>query len=139
MAQTKFPLRRSRPRSALGALRASEEIEAKSIIIVDVFPCDGQDQAGISIGNGPVLVYSGNMKAEKRERIQKLAHGKGIPLQVAPEYNSSVMHPFLSKHDEIIGLFLPVKFSQTPSEVVDTRDVDALSSLLSVLLQEGRI
>jgi putative aminopeptidase FrvX len=46
------------------------------------------------------------------------------------------MNPFLSTHEEIIGLFLPVKYSQTPSEVVDTKDAEALSSLLFVLLQE---
>ena len=137
MAQTKFPLRRSRPRSALGALRASAEIEAKSIVIVDVFSCDAEDQTGITIGNGPVLVYSGDGATKIRDRIQELAQNRGLPLQVAPDHSSSVMNPFLSKHEEIIGIFLPVKFSQTPSEVVDTKDADTLSFLLSALLQEG--
>lgn len=137
MAQTKFPLRRSRPSSALGALRASAEIGAKSIVIVDVFPCDAEDQTGIKIGNGPVLVYSGDGVTKMRDRIQKLAQNRGLPLQVAPDHSSSVMNPFLSTHEEIIGLFLPAKFSQTPSEVVDIKDADTLSSLLSALLQEG--
>ena len=49
------------------------------------------------------------------------------------------MNPFLSTHDEIVGLLLPVKFLDTPSEVVDIRDADILRSLLSALLSEGRI
>ncbi|UCE40629.1 MAG: hypothetical protein JSV17_14445 [Candidatus Aminicenantes bacterium] len=135
MAQTKFPLRRSRPRSALGALCVSAKIEAKSIVIVDVFPCDGQNQAGIMIGNGPVLVYSGNKDTKMQDRVQKLAQDKGISLQLAPDHSSAVMNPFLSQHNAVIGLFLPVKFSHTPAEVVDIKDVDSLRFMLSVLLQ----
>jgi hypothetical protein len=72
-----------------------------------------------------------------QDRIQQSARNKGIPLQVAPKYSSSVMIPFLSNHDEVIGLFLPVKFSQTPSEVIDTKDLNSLSHLLYGLLHDG--
>jgi len=139
MAQTKFPLRRSRPRSALGALRVAKELEAGSIIVLDVFPCDMESQRRIVPGNGPVLVYSGEKGAKIGERIQELAQNKGLSLQFAPDFGSSVMNPFLSTHDEIVGLLLPVKFLDTPSEVVDIRDADILRSLLSALLSEGRI
>jgi putative aminopeptidase FrvX len=137
MAQTRFPVRRSRPRASLGALCASKEIEAKSFVLVDVFPCNEMDQTGIKIGNGPVLVFAKNKLTEIQEKIQRLAHDMGIPLQIAPDHSTPVMVPFLSNHDEVIGLFLPVKFSQTPSEVVETKDLKSLSSLLLVLLQEG--
>jgi putative aminopeptidase FrvX len=139
MAQTKFPLRRSRPRSALGALRVSKEVKAKSIIIVDVFPCDAETQREIAVGQGPVLVFAGEIVGKTGDRIRKLSQNKGLPLQVIPGYSFSVMNPFLSTHDEIIGLLLPVKFLDTPSEVVDIRDANTLRSLLLALLDEGGI
>ena len=139
MSQTKFPVRRSRPRSGLGALRVSKEVKAKIIIIVDVFPCDVEDQRKLIVGDGPVLVYSKDRVTKIGERIQYLSRDKGLPLQLAPDYSSSVLNPFLKEDAEFIGLFLPVKFSQTPSEIVDIKDVETLNSLLSALLQEGRI
>ena len=137
MAQTKLSLRRSRPPSALGAFRASEELDARGVIIVDVFSCDAQDSAGITIGNGPVLVYAKDKGTGLVNKIQEWAGDKKLPLQAAPNHRSSVLLPFLSDREEVVGLFLPVKFSQTPSEVVDTRDAEALDSLLSMLLKEG--
>ncbi len=139
MAQTKFPVRRSRPRSALGALRVSKEVQAKNIIVVDVFPCDVEEHRNLVVGNGPVLVYSEDKITRIGERIQDLARELGLPLQVAPDYSSSVLSPFSAEEKEVIGLFLPVKFEQTPSEIVDARDMEALDSLLSALLQEGRM
>jgi putative aminopeptidase FrvX len=137
MAQTKSSLRRARLRSSLGAFRAAEELKTKNIIIVDILPCDAEDGKGIVIGDGPVLVYSGDKAIKLRERILTIAQNKGISLQIAPNHTSPVMNPFLPKHDEVIGLFLPVKFSQTPSEVVDAEDAETLRSLLNVLLKEG--
>jgi putative aminopeptidase FrvX len=139
MAQTKFPLRRSRPPSSLGALRVAKELETGSIIVIDVFPCDRESEREISVGGGPVLVYPGEKGSNIAERIQKLSQNKGFPFQLAPDYSSSVMNPFLTSRKEVIGLLLPVKFSETPAEVVDARDADTLRSLLLALLEEGRI
>jgi putative aminopeptidase FrvX len=138
MAQTKFPMRRSRPRSALGALCVSKEVRAKNIIVVDVYPCDAESQRNLVVGNGPVLVYSEDKITEIGERIRDLSRDLGLPLQIAPDYSSSVLNPFSANDREVTGLFLPVKFAQTPSEIVDARDVKALDSLLSALLEEGK-
>jgi putative aminopeptidase FrvX len=139
MAQTKFPLRRSRPRSALGALCASRELESESnVIVVDIFPCDAESERKITIGNGPVLAYSGKKGARIGEKARILAQKNGFPLQIVPDYGSSVMNPFMPTHEEVIGLLLPVKFSDTPAETIDTRDADILRSLLLALLDEGR-
>ncbi len=139
MAQTKFPLRRSRPRSALGALCASRELAPESIVIVvDVFPCDMEIERKITVGNGPVLAYSGEKGAKIGERVRLLAQKNGLPLQVVPDYGSSVMTPFLPTQEEVIGLLLPVKFSDTPVETIDSKDADILGFLLSALIDEGR-
>ena len=139
MAQTKFPLRRSRPRSALGSLRAAKELGDAGIIVVDVFPCDWEGGGKIVPGRGPVLVYTGDKGAKIGEAIQKLSRSRGLSLQIVPEYSSSVMNPFLPTREEVVGLMLPVKFSGTPAEIVDTGDADAIESLLSGLFEQGRI
>jgi putative aminopeptidase FrvX len=139
MAQTKFPVRRSRPRSALGALRASKELKARDIIVVDVIPCDGEGQINPDVGGGPVLVCSGDKMTGIEEKIQGLSRDLGIPLQLAPDYTSSVLNPFAGADLKVIGLLLPSKFAQTPSEIVDTRDLEALDALLHALLKEGRL
>ncbi len=139
MAQTKFPLRRSRPLSSLGALRVAKELETGSIIVIDVFSCDRESEREISVGGGPVLVYPGEKESKIGERIQKLSQDNGLSLQLVSDYSSSVINPFFMSHEEVIGLLLPVKFSDTPAEVVDIRDADTLRSLLFALFGEGRI
>lgn len=138
MAQTKLMLRRSRPPSALGAFRASEELEADRIVIIDVFPCDPEESAGIRVGSGPVLVHSTDKQAGLVNTIQEWAREKGLSFQtVPPGHRSPIIQPFLSGSEEVVGLLLPVEFAKTPSEVVDFGDAQTLGSLLSMLLQEG--
>lgn len=139
MAQTRFPVRRSRPRSALGALRAAEEIEAQVVIVVDVYPCQEGEKTKIVVGSGPVLVDGQGGMTKAGEKIEKISRSKGLPLQLAPDHSSSVLNPFLKKDREVIGLLLPVRFAQTPSEIVDVNDMEALHAVLTALLQEGRI
>jgi putative aminopeptidase FrvX len=139
MAQTKLPVRRSRPRASLGALRASQEVETRNIVVVDVFPCDAERESEVVVGNGPVLVFFKKSDTKVRERIQSLSRDMGLPLQLAPDYTSPVLNPFSANDNSFIGLLLPIKFAQTPSEIVDSKDIEVLHALLAALLGEGRI
>jgi hypothetical protein len=49
-----------------------------------------------------------------------------------------VILPFLGEGREVVGLLLPVKFAQTPSEIVSVRDVEALDFFIQALMPEGR-
>jgi putative aminopeptidase FrvX len=138
MAQTKFMARRARPPIALGALRASREIEAKEAVIVDVFPCDMEGRRGIRTGEGPVLVYRADKVNNMVNRIKDLARFQGLSIQDAQDYDSPLINPFWEAHEEMAGLFLPVRFASTPSEVVDLEDVEGLKTLLLAIFQEGR-
>ena len=62
-----------------------------------------------------------------------------IQLQEFPNFESSLMNPFLSENTEVLTLGLPVLFPSTPVETVDLRDILALEKLLSILLDEGVI
>jgi putative aminopeptidase FrvX len=139
MAQTKFPVRRSRPRAALGSLRVAQEIKARGIVVVDVFPCGSESHKDVMLGKGPVLVYSGDRETKTGDNVRSLCRAKGLPLQLAPDFTSSVLNPFTAEEKDFVGLFLPVKFAQTPSEIVHFKDLETLHVLLAALLKEGRI
>lgn len=137
MAQTKFMARRKRPPVAMGAFRVSQEVDSKAVMVVDVFPCDLESGRGIQPGEGPVLVYRTDRVNKMVNRIKELAQARGLSLQEVQDYHSPLLAPFLETHEESAGLFLPVRFLLTPSEVVDFKDVESLKALLAAFFQEG--
>ena len=137
LAQTKFLSRRSRPRAALGALTGMKQLEAEFLVIIDVFPCDLDEKSEISLGNGPVLISANTEGSALLDLIKREAESKEILFQIDGNYSSYLMNPFISSKKSVVGLFLPVKFFATPSEVLDLRDVKALVQLLEYLITEG--
>ena len=142
MAQTKFFARRSRPRAALGALRVRRNLNPKSVLIVGAVPVERGNQEEIALGKGPVLAHPGETKGsipDLQRKILWLEFNEVIQLQEFPNFESSLMNPFLSEDTEVLTLGLPVLFPSTPVETVDLRDILALEKLLSILLDEGVI
>jgi putative aminopeptidase FrvX len=135
LAQTKFLARGSRPRAAMGALRVKMNLDPENALIIDVIPVERTGQREISLGKGPVLAYPENTYSKLKEKIKKIAEHNGIPLQDFPGFESHLMNPFLSRETDALTLGLPVKFSSTPVEVLDLKDILALEKLLSGLLE----
>jgi len=135
MAQTKFLARGSRPRAAMGALRAKMNLNPENVLIIDVIPVERSGQSEISLGKGPVLAYPEKSGSKLREKIEEIAKQNGIPLQYLPGFESSLMSPFSSGETDVLTLGLPVKFPSTPVEVLDLKDILALEKLLSGLLE----
>ncbi len=133
-AQTKITARRSRPRAALGAVLAKKNLSASNILVVGIYPMDNQVENHVSLGGGPVLVTPEGSDSELNKIIIDAASSRGIPLQNVNNFESMLLAPFLSSANAS-GMFLPVKFSGTPNEVVDFRDVRSLVKLISTLLQ----
>lgn len=137
MAQTKFLSRRSRPRAALGALCAKRNLNPKSILIIGIVPVEKDSQEGPALGKGPVLAYPGEKHLNLWGEISWMARQNGIQLQEFPNFESSLMSPFLSEETDVLFLGLPVLFPSTPVEILDLKDILALEKLLSDLLNEG--
>lgn len=135
MAQTKFQYRGTRPRAAMGALRVKNVLDVDKVVVLDIVPIDRESQYELSLGKGPVLIQPKKEKSEFIQKIEEIAGKKSIPLQYQPEFQSTLMNPFLSGDKEVITLGLPVKFSSTLVEIVDFKDVEALEKLLYSLLQ----
>jgi putative aminopeptidase FrvX len=135
MAQTHFFARGSRPRPAMGALRVKKNLDPANVLIVGLIPVERANQSEISLGKGPVLAYPEENSSELRETIEEIAKQNGISLQLFPGFKSSLMSPFLSEETDVLTLGLPVKFSSTPAEVLDFKDILDLEKLLSSLLE----
>lgn len=135
MAQTKFLARGSRPRAAMGALRVKMNLNPKNVLIIDVVPVERSGRNEIVLGRGPVLAYPEDASSKLREKIEEIAGQNGIPLQDFSGFESRLMSPFSSRETDVLTLGLPVKFSSTPAEVLDFKDILALEKLLSGILE----
>jgi putative aminopeptidase FrvX len=138
MAQTKFPARSGGARSALGALRASRTLQPNKAIIVDGIPADRGEKSP-ELGKGPVIVLPKEGGLKLKEVVETIAREQKIPLQYPADIESTLLNGLAGAGTDVLMLALPVKFAQTPSEVVDLKDVEALERLLLQLLQSGRV
>ncbi|MCJ7681937.1 MAG: hypothetical protein MUP70_14495, partial [Candidatus Aminicenantes bacterium] len=134
LAQTKFPVRRSRPAAGMGSMRAAARIKATRIIVVDVFPCLGGEGETVKAGAGPVLVAA-DPESELARIVKKRAERLGLSLQMVSHSGSPVLGPVLGGDVDAVGLFIPVRFPETPSELIHTGDLDAVYRLLLGLVE----
>jgi putative aminopeptidase FrvX len=130
ITQTQFPVRRSRPVRSMGALRVNNTLSVNQVLIIGVLPCDEEQNKTVIFGNGPVLTGFRSKKSPLKEQILKVAGRHKFDLQILDHIESSVASPFLEKDKDVVGLFLPVKFFSTPSEVVLLEDIYTLQRLV---------
>jgi len=136
MAQTKFPTRSGGARSSLGAIRAKRTLRPGRTIIVDTVATDRGEKSP-ALGKGPVLILPKEGGLKLKEAVEAVATENKISLQYQTGIESPLLNAFIG--DEVLTLALPVKFIQTPSEVIDLKDVQSLKTLLLRLLQSGRV
>jgi putative aminopeptidase FrvX len=110
-------------------------LSPKNVLIIEAIPVERAGQSEISLGKGPILAYPEKSSSKLREKIEEIAKQNGIPLQDFPGFESRLMSPFSSGETDALTLGLPVKFSSTPVEVLDLKDILALEKLLSGLLE----
>jgi endoglucanase len=136
MAQTRFPARARDGRSALGAARAQNRLQPKTVLLLDVLATDKGEKSPV-LGKGPVLWQAKDAPSKLREAIEAAARETGITLQHQTGGESLLMAPFMVEGNDAVALALPVKFSQTPSEVISMGDVQALADLVVSVIKKG--
>lgn len=134
VAQSKFLTRGYRRRSSLGTFRAAQVLASPQVILVWPLPEGAPELPGIEIKRGPVLWTSSPALESK---IRRAASQRNIPLQVLKEFSSAFLRPFKESHREVAVLGLPVRFLDTPSEVITRKDWQALTALLQGLTHSG--
>jgi len=135
-AQTKFVTRGRGARPALGAARARTKWQPKRAVIVDVVAAGKSDGFPFP-GGGPVLVQAKDEQTPLRQALVKLAGEARVSLQFLTAADSTLALPFSVAPSEVLTVALPVRFLNTPSEVVDLKDLQALRDLLAAFLTKG--
>lgn len=135
-AQTKFMTRGRGARPALGAARARTKWRPGRAVVVDVVAA-GRGDGFPFPGGGPVLVQSKEAETPLRRAFVKLAGEAQVSLQFLTALDSSLALPFSVAPSEVLTVALPVRFLDTPSEIVDLADLQALRDLLAAFLAKG--
>ena len=135
-AQTKAAARGRGARPALGALRAKTKWDPGRTVVVDVVAA-GRDGTAPVPGQGPVLILAKDEPTALRQAFERAAAGAGIACQFLAAADSPLALPFAGPQSEVLTVALPVRFLNTPSEVVDLKDIQALRDLLERYLRTG--
>lgn len=135
-AQTKFAARGRGARPAVGAARAKARWQPQRTIVVDVVAAGKGDGSPVP-GMGPVLIQAKDEPSPLRQAFERAAAEAGIPCQFLAAVDTPMMLPFAGPPSEVLTVALPVLFLNTPSEVVDIQDLQALCDLLERFLKAG--
>jgi putative aminopeptidase FrvX len=129
-----------------GAAAAAERLAKEGrtpdfVFAIDTFvssdsPLELKRFADAEIGKGFVVRAVDNSNITPREyvdRVVKLARENGIPAQYGVTGGGNDGAVFTRYGSVNIPLGWPLRYSHSPGEVIDTRDLDALSKIITVL------
>jgi len=136
VAQTKAAARGRGARPALGAVRAKTKWQPVRTIVVDIVAA-GEDGKAPLTGKGPVFILPKDEPSALRQAFERAAAGAGVSCQFLAAADSPVAIPFAGPQSEVLTVALPVQFLNTPSEVIDLKDIQALRNLLERFLKTG--
>jgi putative aminopeptidase len=128
--------------AAAYAERAAKEGHAPDYVFaVDTFvssdsPLESKRFADAEIGKGFVVRAVDNSNITPRDlvdRVVKLARINNIPVQYGVTGGGNDGSAFLKYGTVDIPLGWPLRYSHSPGEVIDTRDLDALARIIAVL------
>jgi len=130
----------------VGAFAAAKRLAAEGrvpdyVFAVDTFvssdsPLESKRFAGAELGKGFVVRAVDNsniVPADAVERVIKLARANQIPVQYGVTGGGNDGAAFLRFGSVDVALGWPLRYSHSPGEVVDTRDVDALARIVAAV------
>ena len=129
-----------------GAAAAAEHMAKQGrtpdfVFAIDTFvssdsPLESKRFADAEIGKGFVVRAVDNSNITPREyvdRVIKLAHENGIPAQFGVTGGGNDGAVFTRYGSVNIPLAWPLRYAHSPAEVIDTRDFEALSKIVTIL------
>ena len=130
----------------MGAAKVAARLAAEGhvpdfVFAVDTFvssdsPIESQRFADAEIGKGFVIRAVDNSNIVPTalvERLIKLARTNQIPIQYGVTGGGNDGSAFVRYGSVDIALGWPLRYSHSPAEVIDTRDVDALARIITVI------
>ncbi|MGH7710165.1 MAG: M20/M25/M40 family metallo-hydrolase, partial [Gemmatimonadaceae bacterium] len=126
------------------AFAAAHGASLQRVYAVDTFvssdtPLESPHFAFAPLGAGAVLrgLDDGAIApVAERERVTRLARAAGVPLQIGTTHGSTDGTAVTLFGAAFAGLSWPGRYSHSPAEVLDLRDVQALSRLIVALAME---
>jgi len=116
--------------------RAPDYVFAVDTFVSSDSPLESKRFADAEIGKGFVVRAVDGSSITPRnfvDRVVKLARANGIPVQYGVTGGGNDGSAFLKYGAVNIPLAWPLRYSHSPAEVIDTRDLDALAGILAVL------
>jgi putative aminopeptidase FrvX len=102
-------------------------------------PIESKRYADAEIGNGFVIraVDSSNIiPPDLVEKVIKLARTNQIPVQYGVTGGGNDGSAFVRYGSVDIALGWPLRYSHSPAEVIDTRDVDSLARIITAIAKD---
>jgi len=127
--------------AAATAKRLGVENHPDYVFAVDTFvssdsPIESKRFAEAPIGKGFVIRAVDNsniVRPDLVEKVIKLARANQIPVQYGVTGGGNDGSTFLRYGSVDIALGWPLRYSHSPAEVIDTRDVDALARIITAI------
>jgi putative aminopeptidase FrvX len=127
--------------AALAKRLAAEGHVPDYVFAVDTFvssdsPIESKRFADAEIGKGFVIRAVDNsniVPTDWVEKVIKLAHANQIPVQFGVTGGGNDGSAFVRYGSVDIALGWPLRYSHSPAEVIDTRDVDSLARIIAVI------
>jgi putative aminopeptidase FrvX len=128
----------------LAARLAAEGHEPAYVFAVDTFvssdsPLENKRFGDAELGKGFVIRAVDNSNIVPRtlvEKVIKLARANQIPVQYGVTGGGNDGSAFVRYGAVDIALGWPLRYSHSPAEVVDTRDVEALARIIFVVAEK---
>jgi putative aminopeptidase FrvX len=129
----------------IGAAALAERLgEVETVFPVDTHvssdsPVESDGYAWSELGAGAVLRALESIHfvhGDDLDRVRRIARERGIPLQVAMTHGGTDGQPFLAYGGRSVPLSWPGRYSHSPIEVMDLRDLEALVDLIVALVEE---
>jgi putative aminopeptidase len=130
----------------IGAAKVAQRLAAEGhvpdfVFAVDTFvsadsPIESKRFGDAEIGKGFVIRAVDNsniVPTDLAERLIKLAHTNQIPIQYGVTGGGNDGSAFVRYGSVDIALGWPLRYSHSPAEVIDTRDVDSLARIVTVI------
>jgi putative aminopeptidase len=127
--------------AALARRLAAEGHLPDYVFAIDTFvssdsPIESKRFADAEIGKGFVIRAVDNsniVPSDLVEKVIKLAHANQVPVQYGVTGGGNDGSAFVRYGSLDIALGWPLRYSHSPAEVIDTRDVDSLAHIITVI------
>lgn len=119
--------------------RAPDYVFAVDTFVSSDSPLESTRFADAKLGDGFVVRAVDNSNVVPRKLVEKvltLARAQGIPAQYGVTGGGNDGSAFLRYGSTDVALGWPLRYSHSPGEVVDTRDVDALARIVAAVARQ---